>query len=386
MTAFKVLMVSHVFPPKFGGAAIQSIYLSRVLQNVGVEVTYFTDHDTNKSQWTSFEGISVYKARTFFEAPSPIKLFIYAVRLLWFVAKNPQFPILHFHSIQGFESLLFPLFKRMGRKIILKLTLVGSDDPVTLKKRKIGFLYFAGLLYVDKFVAISSKLEELTLESGIPRQRIVKIPNGIDTDKFKKIDESERKELRSRLGLDRHQYIYLAIGKIEERKGYRFLLESWKTVQSGLSSAVLVVIGPGAEKSNPFFRSLQAYIQAQHFTNVLFLGEIRGSVDQYMKITDCFLHCSSREGLANVIIEAMSSSVPVVVKHIPGVTEDIILNPKRNVCFSDSTEEFGWMAIESLSADRIRAAQEEAEMIRKRFDIHTIAKEYTNLYTDILGV
>ena len=116
----------------------------------------------------------------------------------------------------------------VGKKIVVKLTLVGSDDPYTLKLRKLGFLFSKFLKYEDLFIAISPKLKELSLKANVSEEKITSIPNGIDLEKFFPISAEEKKIKKQKLSVVQEKKIFISAGIIGERKQFCFLLDAWK--------------------------------------------------------------------------------------------------------------------------------------------------------------
>lgn len=381
----KILMVTHVFPPKFGGAAIQSIQLSRVLKTLGFEPDYFTDNDRAPSCWDMFQEFRVFRARTFLTNASRTKQLVYTWRLFWFLAGHPEYRIVHFHSFLGFETVVFPLLRAMGRRLIVKLTLVGSDDPVTLKRRKLGFLLFRGLQSADRLIAISDGLFALSLESGFPREKVSLISNGVDIRRFSPVTDEQKEGLKAALGFSAYPTIFLSMGKVEERKGYAFLLEAWARIQQELPSAALLIAGPDNTRTNKFYLELERSIVEDRLRNVFFLGEVQKAED-YFRIADCFLFCSRREGFGTVLVEAMCCSVPVVATNIDGITQNLVIQPDiGRICYSRSAGEFSGLAVSFIRAKDPAKLQRAAEAVRRHFDIRRIAERYQALYRQLSG-
>ena len=68
-------------------------------------------------------------------------------------------------------------------------------------------------------------------------------------------------------------------------------------------------------------------------------------VNEYMKISDVFVMPSSREGMPNVLLEAMASALPCVVRLLPGVTDWLIDDQRTGVLFNSNNP--------SILADKI---------------------------------
>ncbi len=205
------LMVTTKFPPDFGGAAVQATYLAEQLQRRGVDIQFIADNGAKKTVDEVYKGLRVHRFTTFGEFLQKESMFQYIVylwKVYWFILTHPQYRIVHFHSLRGYEALLFPFIKILGRKILLKLTLVGVDDPMALKKRKSGVLFLIGLKSVDRFVAISTKLKELAIKAGVPEHKVRIIYNGTNTNRFKQISAEEKIALKERLELDKYNRIF----------------------------------------------------------------------------------------------------------------------------------------------------------------------------------
>ncbi|MBI4597127.1 MAG: glycosyltransferase [Candidatus Omnitrophica bacterium] len=379
-----VLMIAIKFPPYFAGAAIQALSLAKALQRQGVEVEFFTDNDHEPSVTESYQGVMVFRACTFLKTRNKLQELIYVIRIFLYAAKR-RHQVVHFHSMRGFESFIFPLLKLMGKRVIVKTTLVGFDDPLAITQRKMGWIYRWGLRAVDRFACISRKLCELCRQAGIPPSRIVYIPNGVQTSRFTPLAPEDKNDVKRTLGLHDARFICLSVGKVEARKGYEFLLRAWSIIQGHLPTAVLLIGGPGNDATNPYYRHLCDIIEKDGLRNVVFLGQLE-NVAPYMQISDAFLFCSEREGFGTVMIEAMATQVPLIAKELPGVTEDIITEPALGrACASNSPEEFARDTLSMLMTDEPNTRAAASLRIRKRFDIQAIAQQYIDVYRRLLG-
>lgn len=377
-------MVTNLFPPKFGGAAIQSLQLSGALRELGFEPEYFTDHDGQPGRWDTYQDLRVFRARTLLSKPSPLKQLLYTLRLALFLTRHPGYPLVHFHALLGYETLLFPFLKAAGKRVLVKLTLAGSDDPLTLKRRKGGALFLWGLRRADRLIAISESLSKLSAEAGFPPEKVERIPNGVNVERFSPPDEAQRLALRARMGVGPDVRVFLSMGKVEERKGYRFLLEAWKTLQAAFPGAQLWIAGPGNTEENAYYRELIRMIADEDLRGVRFLGEVRNT-EECFKVSDCFLFCSRQEGFGNVLVEAMSCRVPVVTTDIEGITADIVTEPGiGRICRSSSPADFAGMTVRFLAEADPASKKRASDAIRARFDIRAIARRYAALYAELL--
>jgi len=383
----QVLMVSRLFPPySFGGAPVQAVRLSKALQATHcVDVGFLTDAFENKSSSDVFEGIKIFRRRTFFSSrASKIGELIFSLRTLLFVLLNKNWKILHFHSACGFEILFFPVYKLLGKNIVLKLTLAGSDDPLTYKNRRfLGWAYILGLRHVDMMIAISPKLKGMAIEAGIPSPRVELIPNGVDEETFHPATQAERLSLRDALKLNEDDFVCLCVGKIEHRKGYDILIQAFHKICETRPSAKLLVVGPGNEKSNEFYSNLVRNTSTLASSRVRYEG-LRNNISDYMKASDAFLFCSREEGFGTVLIEAMSCGLPTVALNIEGITADILDDASiSEICYSRSPQEFYASAMALFNRSTKLEHNKAALKVLKKYSISGTAASYLSTYRGI---
>lgn len=382
-----VLMVSRLFPPLFGGAPVQAVRLAKALSALGVQTQFLTDAFELRSSEAEFEGLHVSRRRSLFRSRgSKLGELLFALRTLAFVVTHPRWKILHFHSACGFEILLFPIYKLLGRKILLKLTLAGNDDPLTYKNRRLlGKAYFWGLLFVDKMAAISQKLRHMAIEASIPQDRVHLIPNGVDEATFAMPTPVERKRLRHSLNLQDEDLVFLSVGKLEHRKGYDTLLKAFKQLLNKHPNARLLVVGPGNDDHNPFYQSLLNETDPHTSSRVRYEG-LQTNIAQYMQAADVFVFCSREEGFGTVLIEAMSCGLPTVATEIEGITADILQDPRiSRICPTRSPQSLQ-ESIQSLLGE-INPVElaDAARQVMKQYSIKGTATTYIALYNALAG-
>jgi L-malate glycosyltransferase len=383
-----VLMVSMLFPPDFGGASVQSIRLTNALKSKGVNVEFFSDNGCRQTVISDvYEDITVNRVKTYFDdVRSKVREGIFCIKLLVFVVFRPDLKILHFHSIRGLEALLFPFFRFIGRKVLLKLTLVDSDDPLTFKKRKnLSLFYMWGLKSAHVMVAISPELKERSISAGIEEDVVHEIFNGFDEQSFFVPNLDLRADLRQKLGIDAKAPVFLSIGKVEYRKGYDLLIESFVTIQREMPNAHLIIVGPDNNTGNQFYVDLCTKIAEKKLNNISFVGK-KSNVHEYLKAADYFLFCSRQEGFGTVLIEAMACGLPTVAMNIAGITDEIVTDSRiGRICYSYKPEDFASLSLELIAASTVESLDLASQELKKTFSMSHISDKYIELYKSMLN-
>lgn len=382
----KILMVSMFFPPTFGGASVQSLRLAKELIKQGCQVEFLSDNATQPTIYNDqYDGVVVTRLKTYSEnLHSKLRELIFSLKLIKFLLFRPDLKIVHFHAIRGLELITFPIIRLMGKKVILKLTLVGVDDPLAFKSRKLlAPLFMWGLRSANHMIAISEELQQRSYQAGFDDQVVKKIFNGFDEENFFIADAALKTNLRKKLNIPESASVFLSIGKVEHRKGYDLLLQAFVDIQKAKPDAALVIVGPDNVETNSYYTNLLAFIHEHQLNNIFFVGR-QYNVHEYTKAADYFLFCSRQEGFGTVMIEAMACGLPTTAMNIQGVTEDIITDPRIGIInYSHHPAEFAQQAL-SLTKN---ASEEDVRIAVKglcdKFSISNIAKSYIHLYRQL---
>lgn len=172
-------------------------------------------------------------------------------------------------------------------------------------------------------VAISNYNKELIIEEcqGNFRDKVVVIHCGVDTNVFK--DQSGA--IAS--GNGKHPFTIVCVGTLHEVKGQAYLIEACSNLHKKGLDFVCHFVGDGPDR--PALMSLAE--QAGISTKVRFHGQLtRERVAQVMQEADVLAAPSvptsdgRREGIPVVLIEAMSSGVPVIASNLSGIPELVV--------------------------------------------------------------
>lgn len=387
-------MLSYKFPPFYSGAGKQALTLSCSLKRKGVEIFVLTGNFGNTPSKDNIRGIPVYRIPILGKRGGKYiqKLCFFFGTLLFLYTHRRKYRIIHIHSIFWPYLSAFLLAKIFKGKIIIKMTMVGHDDPLAIKKRKFGGLQLRLFLLADKFISISSALSDSYKQMGLPLVKLELIPNGVDINRFHPVyDQIQKAKLRESLGLPSGE-IATFVGPLVQRKRIDFLIEIWRDIVKRIPEARLLLIGPYEGSSEDFdayfFERIKKMIKEYELEdNVYVLGEI-DEVEKYLQVSSIFIFPSIREGLPNALMEAMACGLPCVVLKIKGISENIIKNNREGILINNQDKRAFIDAILYLLKTRgfSKKIGEKARMkIERDFSINKIAGKYVSIYKELLN-
>jgi len=137
--------------------------------------------------------------------------------------------------------------------------------------------------------------------------------------------------------------VLLSVGHLIERKGHHLVIEAL----ARLPAARLVIVGGGPERA-----ALQELaVRTGNADRVCFAGELaHAELPPLYRAADALVLASSREGCANVLLEAMACGTPVVATPVWG-TPEIIADPVAGRLSDDRSVDALVRAIGDLLAD-----------------------------------
>ncbi|MEH3086144.1 MAG: glycosyltransferase family 4 protein [Xylophilus ampelinus] len=197
--------------------------------------------------------------------------------------------------------------------------------------------------------ALMDRLGELGADPG----KLHVLRNGVDLERFRPED---RAGSRRRLGLVEEGHWIVSVGHLIERKGHHIAVQALARLPSDVR---LALVGTGPERA-----SLEALARGAgvadrvHFAGMVPQQDLRW----WYSAADALTLCSSREGWANVLLEAMACGTPVLATDIWG-TPEVVSTPDAGRLLAARTPEAlaeAWNALRSGYPERaaIRAHAE----------------------------
>lgn len=322
----KILQVAYFFPSLLNVAdgVVHAAYeISSELAKRGHEVVIYASNalDVQTKERisevrsvTEVNGVSVHyfpfilKHGTFVVTPSIIPVLQKSLR---------KFDVIHIHSCISFQGFFTSLFaKRNGVPYILQAHgSVPRSQQRILKSVYDGLFSFRMLRNASKVIALSQTEAQQYLGTGVPKEKIEIIPNGINTSEFS--DLPHRESFRKKFSISDDEKIVLYLGRIHKIKGIDILVYAFSNVIEKLKNVKLVVVGP----DDGYLSELQRLIKALKIENdVLVLGPLYGKdkLEAYSG-TDVYVLPSRYETFPMSVLEAVACGSPVILSEKCGV-------------------------------------------------------------------
>lgn len=252
-----------------------------------------------------------------------------------------------------------PLMSRVGidyaRRVFDRKQLIYAKQPIT-------------------FVGCSQWIADLARRSVLTRgQRVVSIPNAINTDVF---SPSDMAEARAKLNLPQSQSLILFGSQriTDERKGFSLLVESCRILRREhpeLSLGIVVVGG-----ASDTVRDAVPY-------DVYPVGYQSKELDMALlyNAVDAYVTPSLQDNLPNTIVEALACGTPCVGFRVGGIPEMIDHERNGYVAHYRDAADFARGILYCLSPER--HGQLAAEARRKALATYSeeqVAQRYSEIY------
>ncbi|HUW59427.1 MAG TPA: glycosyltransferase family 4 protein [Candidatus Bathyarchaeia archaeon] len=390
----RVLMLIDTYPGSavlsdYSGEANQLRALSPRLQAAGVEVRVLTSNVARRDAEDEVDGVRVIRLA----APEHGRATRFAQRVpMWLLRHRREWDIVHIHSTARSALAALAATRVLGKKSLLKFTLMGSDDAITVRESRLSGIKMRLLRLADAYAAPSTALAESVSAAGLPADRVARIPNGADLNKFAPPTEDERARLRNDL-LEQFQWLHdaliaLFVGAIEPRKGIDTLARAWPDVARRVPRARLLLVGPRdgarAETAAQFENDLRDAGVAETAA----LAGFSDRPEDFYRAADLFVFPSRGEGLPSALIEAHAAGLPSVAAQINGIIEDIIDEGKTGLIVpQDDPAQLSRALVALLEDDarRLRMGLAARARAEQCFSIDHVARRYVDLYAKLLS-
>jgi glycosyltransferase involved in cell wall biosynthesis len=168
-------------------------------------------------------------------------------------------------------------------------------------------------------ITVCAALKDAIVGLGATAEKITVLRNGVDLELFRPED---RAQARAAFGMQ-GEFALASVGHLIERKGHHLVIEALPQ----LPDTVLHIAGAGEEET----RLRQLADRLGVAGRVRFLGAMpQARLRTLYNAADALVLASSREGWANVLLEAMACGTPVVASNVWG-TPEVVASPAAGV-------------------------------------------------------
>ena len=341
-----ILLFSHTFLPKIGGRELVVHYLARSLTQLGHKVrvvgpAQYWRYRAMQLEYPVHRNINIFRARF---GQQGLRSWLRDKELLTYLLANISIwgcDIIHAHTT--YPTGWIAAQAKKIKNIPLVITPHGVDIHMIpelehgmrlnpLLEPKISF----ALTNADAITAISTGIEESLLDAGTNGNKIYRVPNGVDLERFKRPNKAD---VYSWLKLPRDSKLIVTVGNYHPRKGHEVLIRSMIPILMVEPRARLTIVGKKTDAMIPLIRKLGlegkvVLTGAIQFPGIITNGSQNKSecepdwLAAILATSEVYVSSGTdegAEGLSLAILEAMAAGLPVVATDISG-NKDIIHN------------------------------------------------------------
>ncbi|MEN2984407.1 MAG: glycosyltransferase family 1 protein, partial [Dictyoglomaceae bacterium] len=184
------------------------------------------------------------------------------------------------------------------------------------------FLVNSAVRLSDKVITVSNfSKQEIIKYTGVKREKITVIYNGVDTNIFKTYDKKDLKSIIFRYNLPEKFILY--VGNVKPHKNLKNTLLAFKIVKEEIEDLFLVIVG----KKDGFLKRdveiLKLLSKDKELNNkVIFTDYVeKFDISKIYNLASIFIFPSLYEGFGLPPLEAMACGCPVVASDIPVIKE-----------------------------------------------------------------
>ncbi|HEX7325582.1 MAG TPA: glycosyltransferase [Rhodanobacteraceae bacterium] len=201
---------------------------------------------------------------------------------------------------------------------------------------------FAAARGAAAVITVSQDLNDRLVGLGVAPTKLTTVRNGVDLERFCPLP---RDSMRAELGLV--GTTWLTVGHLVEQKGVHLAIAALAQVPD----ATLLIAGDGVERT----RLHQLTVRLGLAGRVRFLGAVaHDDLCRYYNAADALFHPSEREGMPNVVLEALACGTPVVAAPFDGAAEVIQTADAGIIAAERSADALvhAWQALQARMPER----------------------------------
>ena len=280
--------------------------------------------------------------------------------------------VIHMHQVSQLVFAYWPA--KLARVPRLVLT-EHANYSIRVKPRlnKLARLYCKK---ADVVTTVHDGLKEyFNEELNVAREKLLTIPNGIDTRIYKPGDNDSN--LKRKLKISKDTLIMCCIGRLVEAKDHGNILKAIQiVVKERCTKIALLIVGDG-----PLRDDIMTQIHKLNIENHVYLLGTRDDIEEILHNSDICVLPSKRESFPMVLLEAMSCGVPCIATAVGAIPQLIDDDDSGLVVLPENSEAMAG-AIMRMYSQKEKIANMgwyARNKILKNYDINDVFKRYLDV-------
>ncbi len=217
------------------------------------------------------------------------------------------------HSYLSVPNLVTVMMKPLFHRIKIVWGIRSSNVDTGRYEWMARFSYWSECRlcrFVDLIIANSQAGFDYSVADGFPKEKMVVIPNGIDTERFRP-DLMARRKVREEWKMTDREKLIGLVGRLDPKKDYETFLRAAALLMRERDDVRFVCVGDG---DADYRQALHALSHQLGLADRVIWAGARADMPVVYNGLDMMTSASSYgEGFSNVVGEAMASGVPCVV-------------------------------------------------------------------------
>jgi glycosyltransferase involved in cell wall biosynthesis len=391
--ALNVMMLTWEFPPRvIGGISPHVFFLSKSLAKDDVKVYVVTCDFPGAPAHEVIDGVEVYRIDSY-KNPSPdFATWVYLMNLnlqkeAAALAGKLAVKIDVFHAHDWLVATAGIGLKHVFRKPLLVTvhsTEMGRRDGIHTGTEKMIHETEAWLTYEAWKVICCSEymVSHVKWAFGLPEDKVVMVPNGVNTHVYEGIEKEDLKAFRSRFALPEEK-IVLFVGRLVYEKGVHVLINAAPKVLEKVN-AKFIIVGSGYMKEQ--LLNIVRSMKLEH--KVLFAGFLdEETLLKLQKCADVSVVPSLFEPFGIVALEAMAAKSPVVVSDTGGLSEIVDHDSTGVKVYPNNPDSLAWGITKILLDESYKnhIVENAYRKVQEKYDWEKIAQQTKRIYEGVLG-
>ena len=388
-----VMMFTWEFPPRvIGGISPHVHFLSRSLVKEGVSVYVVTCDFPGAPAHEIIDGVEVYRIDSYKNPAPDFATWVYLMNLNMqkeaaAIVNKLANKIDVFHAHDWLVATAGIGLKHVFRKpllVTMHSTEIGRRDGLHTDTEKMIHETEAWLTYEAwKVICCSDYMvSHVRWAFGLPEDKLVMIPNGVNTNVYESPDKEDCSSFRTRFALPEEK-IVLYVGRLVYEKGIHVLINAVPKVLEKVN-AKFIIVGSGYMKEQ--LLNIVRSMKLEH--KVLFLGFVDDeTLLSLQKCADVSVVPSLFEPFGIVALEAMAAKSPLVASDTGGLSEIVDHDLTGFKAYPNNPESLAWgikkILLDENYSNYIR--ENAYAKVHEKYDWEKIALHTKEIYKTVLG-